>query len=75
MNFEQYDPEKHDLKQYSGYDSAWEKRFEAAVSGPIVIRDATRSSVAGMAKARGYKVRTRSLAEGTGFVLWAEKLP
>ena len=75
MSYEQYDPEKHALTARGARGSKWRERFEAAAFSPIVVRQASdRKAVHSIAKDQGYKVKTKSLADGSGFVLWAEKL-
>ena len=76
MSYEQYDPEKHDLITAGRKGGKWRDRFEAAAVSPIVVRPASeKRSVYVIAKGQGYKVKVRVLADGSGFVLWAEKLP
>jgi len=76
VEIEKYDPKQHTLvKLGPSYGGKWRERFEAALEGPLVIREDAQSSISGMAKRLGYKARTHALADGSGFVLWAEKLP
>lgn len=76
MSYEQYDHEKHGLTALGRSGRKWRERFEAAAVSPIVVRPTSEmSAVYTSAKAQGYKASVRTLADGSGFVLWAEKLP
>ncbi|MCR4340614.1 MAG: hypothetical protein NUW01_12105 [Gemmatimonadaceae bacterium] len=76
MDIELYDPEKHAIK-VTTWDGHWRSIFEQAGSAwpnGIVVRGIPRSSVSVSAQKYGYSYKTRSLADGSGFVLWAEKI-
>lgn len=75
MDYEIYDPKKHGgtVAPRSLWRDLFEKADSARPNGMVV--HGSRSAVSSMAKRWGYKHKTRTLADGSGFVLWAEKLP
>lgn len=75
MEFETYDPNRHKLKRPTG--SVWEEAFRAAAASGgsgIIVSGLKQAAVHPMAQRYGYKCRTRTLADDSGFVLWAEPL-
>lgn len=78
MEYETYDPEKHGATRTTK-SSSWRNLLEAAAvtpAGVVMTHQRTnRPSLGSMAKRFGYKYRTETLADGSGFVLWVEKLP
>lgn len=74
MAFEIYDPNRHKLKRPG---SGWEDVLRAAAASGgrgIIVRGLKQNAVHPMAQRYGYKCRTRTLADDSGFVLWAEPL-
>ena len=77
MKYETYDPEKHGPTR-TAKSAGWRDLLEAASeipAGVVLTHQRTnRSSLGSMAKRFGFTYRTETLADGSGFVLWTEKI-